>query len=80
MDFPRVFLPQLPEHVQVGQSEEHLVLKSEKGGALPIGMVFYAIPMHICPTVIKYPGALVVRDGKASGFWKVAARDYELHD
>jgi D-serine deaminase-like pyridoxal phosphate-dependent protein len=80
MDFPRVFLPQLPEHTQIGQSEEHLVIKSEAADTLPLGTVFYAIPMHICPTVIKYPEALTVSQGEVSGSWKIAARDYHLQD
>ena len=80
MDFPRVFLPQLPDCLQVGQSEEHLVLKTRKADAFPVGMVFYAIPMHICPSVVKYPRALVIREGKTAGFWNIAARDYELQD
>lgn len=78
MEFPRVSFPQLPGHQQAGQSEEHLVLRFETAGNYPIGTVLYAIPMHICPTVIKYPEALVVRDGKVTGSWKVAARDYHL--
>jgi D-serine deaminase-like pyridoxal phosphate-dependent protein len=80
MPFPRVYLPQLPESQQVGQSEEHLVLNTDRAGELPIGMVLYAIPMHICPTVIKYPGVLVVEGGELSGEWKIAARDYFLPD
>jgi D-serine deaminase-like pyridoxal phosphate-dependent protein len=78
MEFPRVSLPQLPDHLQAGQSEEHLVLRFGAAESYPIGTVLYAIPMHICPTVIKYPEALVVRDGKVTGSWKVAARDYHL--
>ena len=78
MDFPRVLLPQLPGNTQVSQSEEHLVLKTEDAGNYPVGTLFYAIPMHICPTVIKYPWALVVRDGKVTGRWEVAARDYAI--
>jgi D-serine deaminase-like pyridoxal phosphate-dependent protein len=80
MDFPRVFLPQLPESSQISQSEEHLVLKTDVAAALPVGTVFYAIPMHICPTVIKYPEALTVIEGSVQGKWKVAARDYHLPD
>lgn len=78
MDFPRVFLPQLPEHTQIGQSEEHLVIESGAADTLPPGAVFYAIPMHICPTVIKYPEALTVEKGAVTGAWKIAARDYHL--
>ncbi len=71
-------MPQLPESKQVGQSEEHLVLTTDKADELPIGTVLYAIPMHICPTVIKYPSVLVVEGGELVGQWKIAARDYFL--
>ncbi|MDM9631398.1 D-TA family PLP-dependent enzyme [Robiginitalea aurantiaca] len=80
MDFPRIYLPQLPENKQISQSEEHLVIESEIADTLPVGMVFYAIPMHICPTVIKYPKALTVEQGVVTGSWKIAARDYHLQD
>lgn len=80
MDFPRVYLPQLPQHIQTGQSEEHLVIKCGDSKKYPIGTVFYAIPMHICPTVIKYPGVLVIRNAEISDSWKIAARDYHLPD
>jgi D-serine deaminase-like pyridoxal phosphate-dependent protein len=78
MEFPRVYLPQLPENSQIGQSEEHLVIRSDTADGLPVGAVFYAIPMHICPTVIKYPEALLVEGGTVSGAWQIAARDYHL--
>lgn len=78
MEFPRVFLPQLPGNIQVGQSEEHLVLQYKGADALSIGAECYAIPMHICPTVIKYPGALVVTGGEVTDRWQIAARDYHL--
>ena len=80
MPFPRIYLPQLPENLQVGQSEEHLVIQSEQADSLEVGTVFYAIPMHICPTVIKYPKALTVDKGEITGSWKIAARDYHLQD
>ncbi|MDX1333282.1 MAG: D-TA family PLP-dependent enzyme [Robiginitalea sp.] len=80
MDFPRVHLPQLPGSTQVGQSEEHLVLRYAAADRISIGTECYAIPMHICPTVIKYPEALVVTGGQVTGRWQVAARDYHLAD
>jgi D-serine deaminase-like pyridoxal phosphate-dependent protein len=80
MEFPRVYLPQLPGSTQVGQSEEHLVLKFDRADSLSIGHECYAVPMHICPTVIKYPEALVVAGGKVTDRWRIAARDYHLAD
>jgi D-serine deaminase-like pyridoxal phosphate-dependent protein len=78
MGFPRVFLPQLPGSMQVGQSEEHLVLQFAEAQDLSIGTECYAIPMHICPTVIKYPEVLVVTGGEVTARWQIGARDYHL--
>jgi D-serine deaminase-like pyridoxal phosphate-dependent protein len=78
MEFPRVFLPQFPGSKQVGQSEEHLVLQFTEAKNVLIGTECYAVPMHICPTVIKYPEALVVTDGEVTARWQIAARDYHL--
>jgi D-serine deaminase-like pyridoxal phosphate-dependent protein len=78
MDFPRVLLLEMEAFKQIGQSEEHLVLSSPDDRDLPIGTVCYAIPMHVCPTVAKYPKAHTVIDGKITGEWKVAARDHQI--
>ena len=78
MPFPRVEFLNTKDFVQLGQSEEHFVVSVENPEKYRIGDVFYAIPMHICPTVAKYPSVLVVEDGKVSGSWKVAARDHKI--
>lgn len=78
MGFPRVKIFGLEDAEQIGQSEEHLVLHYTKSDILQIGDVFYAIPMHICPTVAKYSKVLTVEGGQISGAWKIAARDYQM--
>ncbi len=78
MDFPRVKIFGLEDAEQIGQSEEHLVLRYAKSDNLKIGDVFYAIPMHICPTVAKYSKVLTVEDGQITGAWKIAARDHQM--
>lgn len=78
MDFPRVQLYGWEQCRQSGQSEEHLVLECGPEKEAAPGQPVYGIPMHICPTVAKYPSLLVVQDGKISGTWQVAARDYKL--
>jgi len=78
MDFPRVKIFGLEDCEQIGQSEEHLVLSCPSGKEVAVGDIFYAIPMHICPTVAKYPKTLLVVNGKVTGSWNVAARDYSL--
>lgn len=78
MDFPRVLLLDWEDCKQVGQSEEHLVLECPSVEDKTIGQPVYGIPMHICPTVAKYPELLVIESGKFSGTWAVIARDYSL--
>ncbi|MBC2837877.1 D-TA family PLP-dependent enzyme [Robiginitalea sp. SC105] len=78
MDFPRVVLPALPSCRQSGQSEEHLVLSCGIGEPPAVGEVIYGFPMHICPTVAKYPELLVVQGHRVQSSWRVAARDYKL--
>ncbi|MEP0133687.1 MAG: D-TA family PLP-dependent enzyme [Eudoraea sp.] len=78
MDFPRVKIFGLEDAEQTGQSEEHLVLHYPKSETLKIGDIFYAIPMHICPTVAKYSKVLTVDDGQITGAWKIAARDHQM--
>ena len=78
MDFPRVRIFGLENCEQVGQSEEHLVLRNTSKSSVEIGEPFYAIPMHICPTVAKYPEVLTIEKRRVTGAWKVAARDHRL--
>ncbi|QBA65081.1 D-TA family PLP-dependent enzyme [Muriicola soli] len=78
MDFPRVHIYGLEDCEQISQSEEHLVLRSTSKSTVKIGQVFYAVPIHVCPTVAKYPEGLTVEGGKITGKWKVAARNYSL--
>ena len=78
MNLPRVHLFGLENCKQISQSEEHLVVECNEAEKYTIGDVFYAIPIHICPTVAKYKNVLTVVDGKITGSWKVAARDHKI--
>lgn len=78
MPLPRVVLLGLENSTQMGQSEEHLVVETSMAEHYPIGYEFYAIPIHICPTVSKYKRVFTVEEGKQTGFWNVAARDHQL--
>jgi D-serine deaminase-like pyridoxal phosphate-dependent protein len=63
----------------MGQSEEHLVVKTrEEGTDIRIGEVFYGIPYHVCPTVALYDRAFTVVDGNVTGEWRNVARDRKL--
>jgi D-serine deaminase-like pyridoxal phosphate-dependent protein len=63
---------------QIGQSEEHLVVECKNTDKYDVGDVFYAIPMHICPTVAKYEDAFTVENNEITGSWKVAARSQKI--
>ncbi len=78
MDFPRVKIFGLENCEQIGQSEEHLVVRCENSDAYEVGDVFYAIPMHICPTVAKYESVSTVENNVITGTWKVAARNQKI--
>lgn len=78
MEFPRVRIFGMEDCDQTAQSEEHLVVQCQGADAGEVGSVHYAIPMHICPTVAKYPKLLTVIEGVVTGSWKVAARDHRL--
>lgn len=78
MSFPRVQILGLEDSKQIGQSEEHLVVKTQRAHEFEVGDEFYAIPYHICPTVAKYEEVYTVSDGNISGTWKVAARNQKI--
>ncbi|MFS4445595.1 D-TA family PLP-dependent enzyme [Maribacter sp. 2307UL18-2] len=78
MNFPRVRFLNLPDSEQIGQSEEHLVVKVADGSSYEVGQGFYALPMHVCPTVAKYETLQVVKDGSIINQWQVAARNQKI--
>ena len=78
MPFPRVRFLDSNDFEQMGQSEEHFVITSKSSKHYAIGDLFYAVPMHVCPTVAKYPEVQVVENKRLSGTWKVAARDHKM--
>ena len=71
----RVYFPDAPELMPVGQSEEHLVMQAPEGHGYRPGDVLYGIPYHVCPTVALYDRLITVENGVVSGDWKVAARN-----
>lgn len=74
----RVRLLNAPGLEPIGQSEEHLVLKAEKGHGYKVGDVLYGIPWHICPTCALYERAFTVENNLVSGEWRIEARDRKL--
>lgn len=79
MDFPRLVLLDGEECTQIGQSEEHLVVKCNSDTSYKVGDLAYAIPVHICPTVAKYQEVITIVDGSLAVSWKVAARNLKIN-
>jgi len=77
MKLPRVQFLGENNFKQISQSEEHLVVECSESEKYTVGDVFYVIPIHICPTVIKYKNVLTVVNGNVTDSWEVAARDYQ---
>ncbi len=75
MPHPRVRLLGLEDAAFVSQSEEHLVIETEKADSLSVGDVIYGIPRHICPTVALHNKVVVVSNEKVSTYWTIVARD-----
>lgn len=55
-------------------NEEHYVVETDEADKWKPGMVTYAIPMHICPTMALYNQAHIVEDGKICKTIEIAAR------
>lgn len=78
MNLPRVQFLGHANFKQVSQSEEHLVVQSDDHEKYDMGAVFYALPIHICPTVVKYKNVFTISNGEIIGSWMIAARDYKI--
>lgn len=70
----RITFPEGPDFEPIGQSEEHLVIKTTSADDFKVGQPLYGIPYHVCPTVALYDTAWAVRDGQASPDWHQPAR------
>lgn len=75
----RLILLDFPEHQQVLQNEEHLVIETAAADRYSPGDAVFAIPTHICPTCALHRRAYVVENGKVSGEWEIVARDRVLN-
>lgn len=59
----------------VMQNEEHCVFRFADNTP-KLGDYLLAIPVHVCPTTIRYPGCHVIdKEGNVSGYWTHTARD-----
>lgn len=75
---PRVKFLDLPGATAIGHSEEHLVVESPQADEFSVGDCLYGVPRHVCPTVALYSEAVVVREGHATGRWRITARERKL--
>ena len=62
----------------VSQSEEHMVVELPGDHQYQIGDVFYALPVHICPTAALYERSLVIENGEVITEWQTNARDRKI--
>ena len=76
MPLPRAILIDLEEAEHIGQSEEHLIIKTKEALKYDVGDMIYALPKHICPTVVKYNQSQLIKNHKLIGYWDIQARDY----
>lgn len=75
---PRVRFEELPEATAIMQSEEHLVLETERAHEFPIGQAFHGIPRHVCPTVSMHGEAVIIEGGLATQRWPILARNRKI--
>ncbi len=75
---PRVRFEELPDATPIMQSEEHLVLETERAHEFLIGQALHGIPRHICPTVSMHGEAVVIEGARATEVWPVTARNRKI--
>lgn len=75
---PRVRFEELPDATVVMQSEEHLVLETERAHEFTIGQTLHGLPRHVCPSVSMHGEAYVIEAGKCTGRWAVTARNRRI--
>ncbi len=72
---PRVRFEELHDAVPVMQSEEHLVLETERAHGFTIGQALHGIPKHVCPSVSMHGEAYIIEGGKTTERWPITARN-----
>jgi D-serine deaminase-like pyridoxal phosphate-dependent protein len=72
---PRVRFEELPDAVALMQSEEHLVLETDRAHEFTIGQALHGLPRHVCPTVSMHGEAYVIEGGQTTERWPITARN-----
>ena len=76
--YPRVLFLNRDAGVQVGHSEEHMVLDVGDNSEYKVGDLLYGIPFHICPTTALYERAYTVKNQVITGYWRIVSRDRKI--
>ncbi|WP_456462816.1 D-TA family PLP-dependent enzyme [Reichenbachiella sp.] len=76
MELPRVKFLGGHDFEIVGHNEEHMVVRTHEAHAYEIGQLLYAVPIHICPTVVKYDEMLVIEKNELTATWPVGTRSH----
>jgi D-serine deaminase-like pyridoxal phosphate-dependent protein len=74
----RVYFLNAPSLKPFSHSEEHMVIEVDNNHKYRIGDIFYALPIHICPTVALYDAGCCIENGKIENSWKIIARDRKI--
>lgn len=74
----RCVLLNVPDYEALLQNEEHFVVRSNRAADFLPGVVVYAMPAHVCPTVALHRRALIVDGGEVVDSWDIIARDREI--
>lgn len=69
---------ELPDATAIMQSEEHLMLETERAHEFGIGQTLHGIPRHVCPTVSMHGEAVVIENGSATTRWTITARNRRI--
>jgi D-serine deaminase-like pyridoxal phosphate-dependent protein len=75
---PRVRFEELPDATALMQSEEHLVLETERAHEFLVGQALHGIPRHVCPTVSMHGEAVVIENSRATARWPITARNRKI--
>ncbi len=76
--YPRVLFLNRDAGVQVGHSEEHMVLDVGDNSEYEVGDLLYGVPFHICPTTALYERAYTVKNHVITGYWRIQSRDRKI--
>lgn len=75
---PRVRFEELPDATVLMQSEEHLVLETDRAHEFVIGQALHGIPRHVCPTVSMHSEAHLIENGRYTQRWPITARNRRI--